>query len=86
MSIFHKSVLLITDYSLLITIYNTNSKLQRSVIFIETSQTKTLAPAERHIQNQLEDYKIENITNPESLVATTNREYYLNGYLKGYLT
>ena len=29
--------------------YSTSSKLQRSVMFIETSRAKTLAPAERHI-------------------------------------
>ena len=37
--------------------YNKSSKLQRSVIFIETSQVKTLAPAERYI-NYVESLKV----------------------------
>jgi hypothetical protein len=39
----------------------TNSKLQRSVIFIETSQAKQLAPAERHIKNQSKDYRLQKL-------------------------
>jgi hypothetical protein len=55
-------------------------------MFIETSQTKLLAPAERHIESQLEDCRLKIIKLKTLLIlylesSITNRKYYSHGYL-----